>query len=205
MEKLLNTSQRFGSLSKGFHWTMALSLIAMLILGTVMEEMDRSSSIRPYLYTTHKSIGVLLFPIALAWFGLWIFQKKPDPLKEIPRPLHRFSKLVHGILMLGAVCMPLSGWAMSSAFSGKAISFFGLFSIPAIASYDPEFGRAMLGAHILISWILMGFGGLHILAALYHHFIRKNTILRRMLPFNHGMMTIKKKKKPSKVHHLGRK
>lgn len=205
MDHLFNTAQKYGSLSKGLHWGVSLTILVMLILGIVMEELDKTSTIRPTLYLVHKSIGIIVFPIALAWFVLWLGQKKPEPLTEIPKPLHRLSKIIHTLLIISAVLMPLSGWVMSSAFSGKGVSLFNLITIPPIASYDPAFGRAALGLHILVSWILIGAGGLHITAALYHHFIRKNIVLMRMFPFSKPIKAVKKKKKSSNVHHLGRK
>ena len=94
---------------------------------------------------------------------------------------------------------------MSSAFSGQGVAIFNLITLPPIAGYDPAFARAILGLHILISWILMATCGLHVSAALYHHFIRKNIILKRMLPFVKPVQVIKRKSKPSNVHPLHRK
>ena len=205
MSNLFNTSQKFGTLTKSFHWGVGLSIILLICIGLLMEEMAKSDPLKPLLYLTHKSIGMLVLPVALVWVVSWLSQKKPTPLKEIKKPLHRLSRIVHTTLILCAVGMPLSGWVMSSAFSGKGVSIFNLFTIPPIVGYDPSFARAVLGLHILISWVLISFAGLHILAALYHHFIRKNIILQRMLPLVKPIKAVKKTKKPSNIHHLGRK
>ncbi len=205
MNRLYNTAQKFGIVTKILHWSIGLTIIGMVCLGIYMEELAKESELRPLLYMTHKSLGLIVLPFAVAWVFSWLIQKKPDPLKEIPRPLQRFSKLVHMILLVCAVGMPLSGWIMSSAFSGQGIPLFNLITIPPIAAYDPAFARAILGLHILISWILMAAVSVHIFAALYHHFFHKNIILRRMLPFGKPVKGVKKRKKTSNVHHLSRK
>ena len=76
--------------------------------------------------------------------------------------------------------MALTGWLGVSLF--PALDIFGLFSLPALTSPDQAAAGRALFAHKLIGFALVAFIVMHVGAALYHHFIRKDGVLRRMLP-----------------------
>ncbi len=204
MHPVFNTKTQYGKWTKFMHWFTGLLIILMTILGLLMTHMSTEPHTKSTLYFLHKSIGLLILPLAIIWFFSWIIQNKPERLKDEKKSLHRISKMTQTILISCALLMPFSGWMMSSAFSQTDIMFFNIIKIPRIVSYDPAFARAMLGLHILISWFIIGFSSLHITAALWHHFIKKDIILQRMLPFGRNTRLIKKKKN-SNIHHLGRK
>ena len=77
--------------------------------------------------------------------------------------------------------MPLSGWAISSAF-GKPINFFNLVLIPDLIEKNRELGVMLKEVHEQYGYLLMTIIGLHAAAALFHHFVQKDDILKRMLP-----------------------
>ena len=76
--------------------------------------------------------------------------------------------------------LPITGWLISSA-NGLPISFFGLFLMPDLISPNPSVHRLMETIHAWLAYALIAFFILHVLAALKHHFINKDNILRRML------------------------
>ena len=77
--------------------------------------------------------------------------------------------------------MPLTGLLRSQA-ANFPVSFFGLFTVPTVVGVNEEFSKGMSAAHEMQGTILLALISAHALAALYHHFIRKDDVLRSMLP-----------------------
>ena len=78
--------------------------------------------------------------------------------------------------------MPILGYLMTYA-NGKTVSFFGLFTLPRLISENQNLGDIFFHFHQTLGYILFALITLHIAAALHHHFILKDIILKRMLPF----------------------
>jgi cytochrome b561 len=81
--------------------------------------------------------------------------------------------------------MPLSGFILS-VMGGYSIDYFGLFTIPAIFKGETETSKIGTMIHIYGAYTIIGLVTLHVLAGLYHHFIRKDNVLKRMLPHMFG-------------------
>jgi len=132
------------------------------------------------LFAWHKQIGLTLF--LLVCLRLWwrMRHHKPEDSKT-PRwdlVLHKANIVILYFLLFA---FPLSGLLMT-ILGGHSVSYFGLFTIPAIPDVPHMISKIFLTTHVWISYILYIFVGLHILGALYHHFIVKDNILVRMLP-----------------------
>jgi cytochrome b561 len=177
---LKNTTTSYGSMSKGLHWIMAVLIIGLLIVGIVMNRMDPSPD-KWELYGLHKAFGVIAFTLILiriAWKSV-----NPDP--ELPLTTPKWQQYASKINILSLyalmVLMPFSGMGMS-LLGGHPINFFGLFTIEALSEKNPIGGIAH-EAHWILGYIMIGLLILHVAAALQHHFIHKDNVLRRMLPW----------------------
>jgi len=177
---IYNTKISYGSVSKLLHWTISIALIFMIVIGFYLKELSR-------FYTNigmlHKSIGLILLAAMLVRF-LWRCQNMSPVLPaSVPRWQVRTSNFTHYVLYFLVFTMIFSGWVMSSA-AGKAPNFFGMFLAPMpyipLSTSLKIFGR---NVHYYFGWILVALITLHILAAFKHHFINKDGVLRRMLPF----------------------
>jgi cytochrome b561 len=78
--------------------------------------------------------------------------------------------------------MPVTGWIMSSA-RNFPVSWFSLFQLPDLVRPDKALYEAMVETHETLAWALGVIASVHLLAALKHHFVLKDQVLRRMLPF----------------------
>ncbi len=127
----------------------------------------------------HKSLGVLLFLLTIVRI-LWMFllSKPPSALPQ-PRLLHLLAKSVHHLLYLCLLLIPVSGYLISTA-DGRSIDVFNWFSVPAL--FAPFKSQADIAGniHAIAAWGLMALIALHIIGALKHHFINKDSTLKRM-------------------------
>jgi len=177
---LKNNFDSFGSVAKIFHWVMALCVFGMLAVGLVMTDMG-SSPEKTKLYGLHEATGVVVLLLAilrLTWRFLNSVPRLPGSLRPWHHRLSRLSPLVlYALLFL----MPLSGIILSQA-AGYPVVVYDLFSLPNILPKNLALSKVALMVHQYGAFTLMGVLGLHASAALYHHFILKTNVLRRMLP-----------------------
>ena len=98
----------------------------------------------------------------------------------MPKWQNKLSHLTHLALYLILLAMPLAGW-LSVMFDGEGVSMFGLFDIPAFVSENSDWSGTLEKIHKNLLWtLLLVFTALHIIGALYHQFIQKDHLIRRM-------------------------
>lgn len=166
--------------AKTLHWLMAALLFGLLALGFYMRDLPLSPD-KLQLYSWHKWAGVSVFLLVLFRL-LWRITHRPPALPEsMPKMLQFAAHAGHLLLYVLMIAIPLSGWLMSSA-KGFQTVWFGVLPIPDLIGKDKELGTLLAEVHGLlnIGFILVLAG--HIGAALKHHFIDKDDILKRMLP-----------------------
>lgn len=177
-------SSRYDPIAVTLHWIIALAIITMLALGQVMEDLPIAYKFQAYNF--HKSLGISI--LALSIFRLiWRFLNPPPALPEGMKPHERFlAHAAHWGLYFLMIAMPLSGWLMVSAMHKYPTVFFGLGEVPFIpmpSGTNPKAASDLLkDAHELLANGAILLIGLHVAAALKHHFMDKDTILTRMLP-----------------------
>jgi cytochrome b561 len=113
---------------------------------------------------------------------LWKFANKGLPTPAGTGLLKKAAAAGHGLLYLLILLQPISGWAMSSA-ANFPVTFFGWFQFPAIVSTNHALHESLADVHEALFYVLVTVAALHVVAALYHHFILKDDVLRRMSPF----------------------
>lgn len=176
-----NTENQYGNVAIGLHWIIAAIVISLLILGLYMTGLPIGLQ-KLKLYGWHKEFGILVLLLGIIRIAWRLSNKTP----YLPTHLPAWQKLAahgaHFALYFLMLVMPLTGWMMSSA-SGLPVSFFGLFILPDLVEPNEQLRFLLVNLH---QWLGYGFIAvicLHTGAALQHHFIYKDTILRRILPF----------------------
>lgn len=175
-----NREPSYGAVAKLLHWLTVFVLVLEFSLAWLMPDIHRGTKPEG-LISLHLSFGLLiLFLIVLRVF--WRLSH-PVPLLRDGLPLwqHRAAQATHGLLYLALFLMPLMGWANASS-RGWEIHFFGLFRVPALVASGSRLGRDLGDIHVATSFILLGLVGLHVAAALYHHFWLRDRTLARMVP-----------------------
>lgn len=178
---LRNTQEHYGSVSKLFHWLMFLLILGMLIVGLSLDSID-DKALRSIVIGLHKSTGLLVLTL-VCLRALWaLMNPKPGSAPGTSPMEHVAERGGHLALYFLMFAMPITGWVMSTA-AGYIPDFYGLFSVaaPGIAKNKPLselFGQA----HEILAWTIIVVVSGHIAAAMYHHYIRKDNILRRMIP-----------------------
>ena len=175
-----NTTTRYGSASIAMHWLMLLLLAAVYACIELREIYPKGSDPREALKTWHNMLGLLVF--ALVWVRLALRFTGPTPHIEPASPAWQMwlAKLMYLALYVLMIGLPLLGWLILSA-EGKPIPFFGL-ELPALIGENKEFAKTLEEIHETAGTAGYFLIGLHAVAALYHHYVKHDNTLLRMLP-----------------------
>ena len=175
-----NTTHSWGTLSKALHWLIVLLIINQWVIAQRAEELNLSAKIAALGW--HKSFGMTILALALIRL-LWRWMNPVPDLRAETKTWERvLAKISHVLLYALIFAMPISGWLMSSA-KNTPVSWFRLFQFPDLVAPDRAFGETMENLHHLLFGTLVVVAALHVAGALKHHFIDRNDVLRRMLPF----------------------
>lgn len=175
---LKNTVSSYGLISKLFHWLIGIAIIGLLVIGFTMVSILPSTD-KWQLYAMHKATGVVVLFFVLLRF-LWRFINiKLELPADLPLWQKLASKITHHLLYIFMFLMPVSGILMSR-FGGHEINVFNLFIIPPLEK-NITLARFFNNLHEVSAFLFAALIGLHISAGLYHHFIRKDNILSRMI------------------------
>lgn len=175
---LRNTIVAYGSVSKFFHWLIFLLILFMIIYGYCLSYVPKDY--QPFAYNIHKLTGLSILVLMLLRL-LWALAN-PKPLlpPDTPQWQQWIERLVHFLLYATIIAMPLAGWIGSVA--GGRPPHLGSFSITLPIAKNEALADTAFSIHNTIAVVIIVLVSLHILAALYHHFIKKDNTLRRMMP-----------------------
>ncbi len=179
--RLRNTPEGFGAVAKTFHWATVLLLVGSFSIAVSMESLPLSPR-KLQLYAWHKWVGVTVFLVVilrLAWRVANPVPRQPANLAQWQR---RLAGLSHAALYGLLIVMPLTGWIMSAALNLPVV-YLGLIHIPSPFGVDRALGEAMRAVHLTLAVALLALVSLHASAALYHQFILRDDVMRRMLPW----------------------
>jgi cytochrome b561 len=175
-----NTTRSWGSLSKAFHWLIVLLIINQWWIAERADDLKGLAKLEAL--GTHKSFGMTILMLAVLRL-LWRLVNPTPELTSETKPWERaLARISHVLLYVLIFAMPLTGWMMSSA-KNYPVSWFKMFQFPDLVAPAEQTFHQMLDLHHLLFKVLVGVALLHVAGALKHHFIDRNDVLKRMLPF----------------------
>lgn len=172
--------ERYGLVAQGFHWLIVLLLVGVFVTNSVRESVPEDAE--AYWRNIHMSLGILIFLVTIARLG-WRRLVPPPEMLDAPKWSLLAANLAHVLLNLSTLLIPIFGY-LRVASKGYAADFFGV-EIPSIIGDWPFLHEIMekffhgepmeLFLYTLIA--------LHVAAALWHQYVRKDNALHRMLPW----------------------
>jgi cytochrome b561 len=169
---------RYDHVSMAVHWLMAVLIIGLLIGGHFLEDMP--AAVKADRAVLHAGMGLMALALIVFRIG-WRIAHPVAPSPDITKWERRLSKTVKGLLYFFLLLQPAVGIGLALT-AGYDVEPFGLFNLSLLGLPDPIAYYVLMRVH--------GFGFLaiavltliHVAAALRHHFLKKNDVLRRMLP-----------------------
>ena len=177
---MIHSPRRYTGVAILLHWLIALLIFGMFPLGLYMHGLPLSVR-KLELYSWHKWFGITVLLLVLLRI-VWRLGHRPPPLPDsVPRWQARAAEALHGLLYLLILCIPLSGWALSSA-SGIQVVWWGVLPLPNLLAPDHALARDLAWWHAWLNYTLAALVFAHVGAALKHQFIDRDGVLVRMLP-----------------------
>ena len=173
--------ERYTATAKILHWLMAVLIIGTFTLGLTMIEIPGITPTKLKFFNWHKWAGVTVLLLATLRL-LWRLTHPAPPLPPaMPGWQKKIAELTHYLLYFCIFAVPLSGYFYSLA-SGFPVVYFGLVQLPVLIEPNPELKEQLKTLHYIGNVTLSTLVILHVGAALQHHFIHRDDVLRRMLP-----------------------
>lgn len=188
---------QYDSVAIALHWGIALLILIDFALGLSFGRFNPGDALYfRSAYALHMSTGLLVIGLSIVRIGWRLAHRLPAPV-ETNAPLQALARLAHALLYAFMLVVPFSGWLVLSV-RRQVTSVFGLFSwawptFAAIGTLTRTDRQAihdvLLPLHIELAYAGMALVAVHVAAALYHHAIRRDDALRRMLPA-HGAASV---------------
>ncbi|WP_244814411.1 cytochrome b [Caballeronia sp. Lep1P3] len=175
-------AERYSATAIGLHWLIALLIVGGFYLGWIMTDIPGFTPTKLKYFSWHKWIGVTVFVLA-ALRLLWrATHRAPAMPVAMPRWQRGAAHLTHLLLYALMLVIPASGYLYSSA-AGLQVVYLGVLPLPTIIGPDKALKATLRIVHVALNYGLLVLVAMHVLAALKHHFVDRDGLLGRMLPF----------------------
>lgn len=178
MESVMKNTNRFPLSMRLLHWAMAALIISMLLAGLAMVR-----SLEPWQLTilsVHKAFGFAAFLLVLSRIAIRVASTStplPATLSSLQR---RVAIASHYVLYGLMLAMPITGYLMQYV-AARPVDVFGLFTLPAALTDDIQGYGLLREMHGYLALVFIAMIVLHVSAALHHHVVRKDGVLKSML------------------------
>lgn len=171
----------FSAGARALHWLSVIAIAVAYIAMEIREEMPRSNQWRPLVTQLHFWAGLGVF--AMLPFRLWLHWARETPaIMPAPGALTALAaRLTHFALYAALLAQPLLGLATAGA-DGKIVQvpLLGI-ALPPLIPASEVWADRLEDVHGTVADVLLVLIGLHVVAALWHHFLVRDNTLRRML------------------------
>ena len=173
----------FSPLQRVLHWLVAVMVIVMLFIGIGMV-----STLKPRFLTLigiHKPLGITIFVLVLVRLGVRLRRGAPPLPKDLPSGQATGARSSHVLLYTLLIAMPLVGWSMLSA-GGYPIVLYGPIHLPSIVPHSDLAYAVLRRAHTWLAYALFATIVIHVCAALFHAWVRRDGVFASMAPWPSG-------------------
>lgn len=175
-----NSAEHYGIVAQGFHWLIVLLIIVQYQLGEIAHDLPPGID-KLIMMSRHKSLGITILALALMRIGWRLFNARPAPPPGAHVALKLAGSATHFALYALLILLPVTGWLASSA-ANSPVSWWGMLTLPDFITPSEARFEFIGELHEVLTRLLVIIALIHTLAALVHHFIFKDSVLRRMLP-----------------------
>lgn len=173
-----NTPDSWGSVARLLHWTVASLIVLQFPLGWIGGDLE-NSPFKVNWMITHKSLGVTILLLMLARLLWRMAQATPHPPAGTPPWQERLAAGVHWSLYAVVLATTLAGWVIADT-SRIPWKWWWYLPLPDFLPVVTDVHEAAEDIHEALGWVLFTVLAVHVAAALWHHFVRRDEVLRRM-------------------------
>ncbi len=172
----------YSALAKIFHWVTVPLLVFALASGFTIGHIAEPSKLT--FYAIHESLGLTILLVAIARLAWRRISPPPALPDHVPRAMRVVANATHQLLYAALIIQPVLGFLATNAFGFPmrgATAYLGFIDLPKFMEAWEGLAKALLFAHWLVGWSLLLLIPAHVAGALFHHAIRRDGTLMRML------------------------
>ena len=172
--------QSYDPVAKFFHWLVVALLVLQYITKLVLPYALPKTA-EDAINAWHLSVGSTILLVMLLRLAWRLAHPPPPPPADLPPSLRLLARATHIAFYVVLIALPLLGWITANAY-GATVRLAGLIPLPALASPNKTLAEEIGGVHGTVAWALLALIALHVTGALYHALVRRDGVIRRMLP-----------------------
>lgn len=181
---LTNSPTAYGTITKTFHWSIALLILALIPLGIIANQLpfDTNEALaqKAFLFSIHKTLGIVVFVLAVFRILWAMTQTKPVPIHPDRRAETYLAHLVHWLLYGSLVLVPLTGWIHHASTEGFAPIWLPIGQNLPFVPESARLAEIAAALHIIFERVLAASILLHVAGALKHAVLDRDGTLARM-------------------------
>ena len=178
----------YSGTAKTLHWTILGLLIAQFTFAWTMPAIRRDMPATT-LVSLHFTFGIIILALVAVRLAWRVTHGEPEPEDGVPPWQEVSGRIVHWLLYAILFAVPLLGW-INASYRGMPIVMFGKALPALVAKGAPGWSWTGDVHELLANYVMLGLVGLHVAAALYHYFVRRDGVLQRMLPGGQGSNSV---------------
>ncbi|MGK0441050.1 MAG: cytochrome b561 [Pseudohongiellaceae bacterium] len=175
----LNSYKKYGLITVVLHWSLALLIITLFILGLWMVELDYYHSWYHRAPSLHKSFGLCLLALMLLRYGWRLLSLSPTAEPNLAIWEHHLSVLGQHLFYMLILVISGSGYLMVTS-DGSGVAVFDWFELPALVSHIDQQEDVLGLVHYYVACGFMVLVVVHAFAAVRHHVIERDRTLLKM-------------------------
>ena len=171
---------RYSAVAQCLHWMTAILVVIAFVYGPGGSEQRVYSLAKEFDRQLHETLGISVLVLTLIRLTWRLSDTKPDP-PPMPPWMGRLSRIFHRMLYILLVGVPLT--AITGAWlEGHPLTLLYNVQIGPLLAESHELGHAIASIHTWLGDAILWVAGVHAAAALFHHFVLRDDLLRSMLP-----------------------
>ena len=173
-------AESYDRTAKAVHWTTLL-LIAGVYMAVWASHVVGTKEQSALLVQLHRSMGLTI--LALTLFRLaWRWNARIPPLPAELPPFQKFAARVTEYIFYALLLLQPALGLLNTNARGRRVDFYFLGELPPVIGPDKVLAKQAMAAHEFVAYLLVALVALHAAAALFHHFVRRDNVLKAMLP-----------------------
>jgi cytochrome b561 len=176
----LEPGRRQPAATIAFHWGTVIAIV-IAVAAIYLRDVVEDKPLRAILLDLHRQLGMLVLLCVPLRQAVRYLAGRKEVSTDTPTILRWAARLSHGVLYAFLLAIPLVGWAVTSAH-GVDLRLLGLVSLPVLVAPDSDLADELTDYHAWLAYGLMAFVFVHALAALWHHYVLRDSVLTAMLP-----------------------
>ena len=172
--------ERHPLVTRVLHWATAVILVVS-VSAILYRETTEQKTLRQVLMELHRQLGLLVLLLLVARVAVRSVKGLVNHALGPSAARRRAAAVAHWSMYGVLAGLVLLGWALCNAHAIH-LRLFGVIPLPDLVAPDSDLADTLSDYHIWAAWVLLSLVVPHVLAALWHHYIRRDGVLTAMLP-----------------------